>query len=160
MDVVDLLRFALTQLDRREPDRAHVDCRNGQERHDHQPIEHGPHFGGTTCGGAPSRRRHSSSVKGNATVHAATKTMSKAMRIFNQWLTSETGRPAKIHADACAAFMSTGTKNGKLSIGSKSSASRVLTAIALNNVPIATMPIIARSTIPVTTSSGSPTGKL
>ena len=71
-------------------------------------------------------------------------------------------RPAGEHRDvACAAAITTGTKNGRLSIGSSSSASRVFTAIALNSVPTATMPNAASTAMPAEREpDAAPSGRL
>src|SRR5262245_23637218 len=161
VDVIQLLNSTLRGLDGCEEDRADVDRDDGQHTDDEPHAEHGFHrLGGTRRDAKWRSGSHSSSVKGKASIHANANTMSNATRIFNRFDTSDTGRPAKIAVAACAAFINTGTKNGKLNIGSNNSARRVFTAIALNNVPTATMPIIAKRTIPDTMNSGLPTGML
>src|SRR6185369_15787684 len=115
-------------------DGAHIDADDRECRDGKKPVERRLELG-------PGRRgSHSSSVKGNASVHATTNTMSNAMRIFKCSHTSAMGRPARMRVVAPAAFISTGTKNGRLSMGNNSSAMRVFTAIAENNVPTATIP--------------------
>src|SRR5438105_1889996 len=102
----------------------------------------------------------SSTVNGYASVHAATKMMSNAISSLSQAAISATGRPLKSLAVDCDAAITIGTKNGSDSIGNNSSASRVLTAIALNNVPMATRPTAARNAIAMSGAATSPSGRL
>src|SRR6187551_1698414 len=89
----------------------------------------------------------SSSVNGNASAHATTNTMSNAIRILNQLIASDTGRPASKRAVDCAAGRTTGTKNGNASTGNNNSDSRVFAVIALNSVPMLTRPMAASTAI-------------
>src|SRR6185437_3484940 len=141
MEVVDLLRRALQRLDRRKVDRANVRRDHAEHSDDEQPAEQrlrasrACHSRIINVGSVLDRNgAHSSMVNGNARVHAVRNTMSYAPSSLSIGHASAAGRPASSVAVACAAPYTTGTKNGRLSMGSSSSASRVLAAIALNKV--------------------------
>src|SRR6185437_9140135 len=144
-------------FDRREVDGANVDADHREHRDREQPAEHRLGFRGAPVAGVHERSGgHSSSVKGKAIVQATTNTRSYATSSLTSPETSATGRPASTRFVACAALMSTGTKNGRLSIGRSSSARRVFTAMALNSVPTATIPMMANSTTASAVSSEPP----
>ena len=105
-------------------------------------------------------RRSFVESNGKASVHAVTNTMSNATRMRSQGHASATGRPAMSRADDCAAAITIGTKKGRLSIGSSSSAMRVFTAIALNSVPTATSPIAASARSRPARRCPRPSGRL
>ena len=86
--------------------------------------------------------------------------MSNATSSFSQALTSATGRPLNSFAVDCDAAITIGTKKGSESIGSSTSASLVLTAMALNNVPMATSPIAASTAIAINGAATLPSGRL
>src|SRR5881396_2056461 len=140
VDVEDLLRRPLRALDGGKGERAHVHRGEQHETGDGRPT-------------ALSRERHSSTVWGNSSVESVTNTISWLASSFNHPIASTIGRPANSRAVTCTAPTSGGTRNGSSSTGSISSAKRVRITIALNNVPTATNPTVARAMTPTSGSS-------
>src|SRR5438552_1110443 len=144
--VEDLLGRSLQPLHRRERQRPNVHAGEA-----HQPDQRDP--------ATFVRQAHSSTVKRNRKLASDTNTMSYAASSLRYPTDSLNGRPPRSRAVTCTAPMSGGTRNGSRITTRSSSANRVRITRALNSVPTATNPSVARAMTPMSGTSTRPTGK-